>query len=185
MASITEALRILYRLEFNSDKNVLHVNKHENGFTFYGIYQSAHPKWEGWSTINACYNANGRDVEATSVILAKSLYLRSLVNEFYKKEFWDKARLDEVNSQQIANEVFVFGVNVGMKIALMKAQRLVGADVDGIIGNQTLRAINEYDERKFDIAFDEVEIKYYEDIIKSKPYLSGNYRGWVNRANYV
>jgi lysozyme family protein len=94
-------------------------------------------------------------------------------------------RLDEINSQHIANEIFIFGVNVNWKIAIKEAQKLIGVAADGIIGTQTLKALNNYDEHVFDKKFDDVEIAYYEQIVKNKPHLAHNLKGWINRALYV
>ena len=79
----------------------------------------------------------------------------------------------------------LFGVNVHWKIAAMKAQRLVGVGADGFIGNESLKALNNFDEKKFDIEFDEIEKKYYDAIIQDKPYLAINKAGWYNRADAV
>ena len=36
------ALEILYKLEFNNPQNALHKNPTESGYTFMGIYETAH-----------------------------------------------------------------------------------------------------------------------------------------------
>lgn len=182
MARLDKALETLFNLEYSSDSNILHKNRYENGFTCYGIYQSAHPNWMGWDLVKSYYEQNFNDIHKTSRALSKDFTLKSWVEDFYRENFWNVAKLDEVNSQHIAEEIFIFGVNVGMKIAIMKTQKLVGAYVDGIFGNKTLRAVNEFNVNEFDIKFDKFEQEYYEAIIRDKPYLAINKNGWYNRA---
>lgn len=185
MAKLDESMKILSWLEHNNDNTrVLHKNKGELGLTFLGIYQSAHPTLSIWNTINQVLKSQP-DTKKAGPILMKDSELLKQVNIFYKKEFWDKMRLDEINSQHIANEIFIFGVNVNWKIAIKEAQKLIGVAADGIIGTQTLKALNNYDEHVFDKKFDDVEIAYYEQIVKNKPHLVHNLKGWINRALYV
>lgn len=185
MAKFDESMKILSWLEHNNDNTkALHKNKGELGLTFFGIYQSAHPTLSIWNTINQVLKSES-DTKKAGPILIKDSELLKQVNIFYKKEFWDKMRLDEINSQHIANEIFIFGVNVNWKIAIKEAQKLIGVATDGIIGTQTLKALNNYDEHVFDKKFDDVEIVYYEQIVKNKPHLAHNLKGWINRALYV
>ncbi|ABV67931.1 hypothetical protein Abu_1684 [Aliarcobacter butzleri RM4018] len=185
MAKIDESMKILSWLEHNNDNTrVLHKNKGELGLTFFGIYQSAHPTLSIWNTINQVLKSESDTKKAGSILMKDSELLKQ-VNIFYKKEFWDKMRLDEISSQHIANEIFIFGVNVNWKIAIKEAQKLIGVTADGIIGTQTLKALNNYDEKVFDKKFDDVEIAYYEQIVKNKPHLAHNLKGWISRALYV
>ncbi|NPA84362.1 MAG: hypothetical protein GXO38_07805 [Epsilonproteobacteria bacterium] len=48
------------------------------------------------------------------------------VRRIYKEEYWDRARLDEVKDQKIAEEIFVFGVNARMDRAIKLVQKIVG-----------------------------------------------------------
>ena len=122
------------------------------------------------------------DIKVASKVLFQTGWLYALVIDFYKREFWDKMKLDQVNSQEISDELFIFGTNVNWNIAAMKAQKFIGIEADGFIGNETLKALNSIDEQKFDIGFDEIEKKYYDAIIKVKPYLEINRVGWYKRA---
>ena len=39
-------------VEFSNDNSLLlHHNEGETGLTYFGIYESAHPSWDGWSVI--------------------------------------------------------------------------------------------------------------------------------------
>jgi lysozyme family protein len=61
------------------------------------------------------------------------------VEAIYKQNYWDALRCDELPSG-VDFAVFDYGVNSGIGRAAKVLQRLVGADVDGEIGPQTIGA---------------------------------------------
>lgn len=185
MADITKALQILYKAEFSSPSNALEINKTENGYTFMGIYQGAHPTWSGWSIVRDKVKQYNNDMKLASKMLYDSEKMKELVGFFYKRNFWDVAKLDGVNSQHIANEIFIFGVVSGMVNAIKKAQQVVGVSDDGRVGEQTLKALNSFDEKVFDFSFDEKEIEHFKAIVASKPEKAIFLDGWINRAHIV
>ena len=182
MAKIEEALDIMYRLEFSNEDNVLEQNATENGWTFMGVYQGAFPNLDLWKTVRQKVQQANGDMKLAGSMLYNSVAVRELVDDFYKKEFWDKARLDEVVSQQVANEIFVAGVNMGMKKAVMLAQKLVCVPADGLVGPKTLAAINKYDDAAFDEMYDVLETDHYAMIIANNPSKRIYAKGWRNRA---
>ena len=184
MKNFTNAFYTLMSLEFNNPKNALHKNPNEKGLTFMGIYETAHPNWQGWGQVRAAINAYG-DLEKASVALYNDDALIEKVKIFYKKEFWDKMRLDEVDSELKSCELFVFGANVDTVPAVRVLQRLLGVVVDGIMGQKTLKALNDYNEQSFDVDFDRAEIAYYRNLVKAKPEYHIYERGWINRAEKV
>lgn len=185
MANFYEAMELLKHLEHRGKKEeLLHKNKGELGLTFFGIYQSAHPSWRGWDIING-YLAHTPDIQKCSVILSNVRDLIDLVYKFYKIKFWDIANLDLVNEQRIADEIFIFGTNAGMKVAIKKAQKLVKVAVDGDLGEETLEALNSFDVDKFDVFYDLEEMEHYDTLVALNSRLKINSKGWYYRANYV
>ena len=185
MAYLENSIALLKQVEHsNRNDKLLHKNKGENGLTFYGIYESAHPNWKGWSIIKR-YLANEPEIEKCSIVLSNVTDLIKLVNEFYRREFWNRANLDAIEDQRKADEIFIFGTNVGMKVAIKKAQELVGVVVDGDMGPKTLKAINEYDTEKFDVFYDLEEKEYYDKLCDLNDRLRVNQKGWYNRADFV
>ena len=185
MADIKEALEILYKAEFSSPSNALEINKTENGYTFMGIYQGEHPTWTGWTLVRDKMKQYNGNMKLVSEMLYDSDKMKELVSFFYKRNFWDRAKLDRVNSQHIANEIFIFGVVTGMGISIRKAQELVCVKVDGLVGEGTLKALNSFDEKVFDVQFDEEEIEYFQEVVKDKPQKARFLNGWINRAHLV
>ena len=182
MANIKEALSILYKLEFSNSSNALEVNPTEEGYTFMGIYQKANPNWSGWQIVRQKMQQYNNDRKLVSSMLYDNEKMREHVEWFYKREFWDKAKLDKVDSQHTANEIFIFGVNAGMNKAIKEAQRVVGCLQDGIVGNNTLRALNSFDDTVFSQTYDIYEQEHYASIIEINPSKAIFANGWKNRA---
>ena len=184
MADMNKVFDVMLKLEFNSPTNALHKNKTESGWTFMGIYQTAHPKLELWSKVEDAISLSSSVAEASKMLYADKDLLEE-VKKFYKEKFWDKMWLDKVESQHIANEIFVFGVNTGCGRAVRLAQIVSGAVADSVIGPKTIEKINQCDEKVFDVRFDEEEVKYYEAIVANNPGKSIFLKGWKNRAMAV
>ena len=185
MADINPALALMAQLEYNDNPSkFLHKNKHERTFTVGGIYIFANPNAVDVTFIQtivlACNNT-----KRASVMLYYDKRTNEQIKLFCKKEIWDAMRLDEVTSQKIANELFLFAFHTHYKTAAKVAQRIVGVKADGFIGPKSIEALNSFDSDVFDIVYDEREKEHYEAIIKRKPYLQTNYRGWVKRARAV
>ena len=185
MKRFNKAMEILKLVEHsNRNDKLLHKNEGENGLTYFGIYQSAHPNLKMWRTIES-YLKIEPDIKKCSVILSNVSALTGEVYRFYKQEFWDKMGLDKVNSGHICNEMFIFGVNVNWDKCNKEVQKMIGVKDDGIIGDKTIAKINEVDEEWFDKEFDKVEMEYYERIVEQKPHLAKNLKGWFNRSLVV
>ena len=71
-----------------------------------------------------------------------------------------------------------------MTLAIKKMQELIGVEPDGDVGPKTLKVLNNYNANTFDIAFDEKEIAYYQELGK-QPRFVKNVKGWINRAKAV
>ena len=184
MANFKEAYEILKRLEFNSPKNALHKNEGEEGLTWMGIYEKANPGWSGWEKIRPTLRAAG-SMEEASVILYKDALLQADTANLYKFKYWNKIKGEDIKSQKIASEIFIFGVNAGIGVAIKAAQKIVGVTADAVVGEETLKALNSYDEARFDKEFDRAEIEHYNALIEKNPKLKINANGWRNRAEAV
>ena len=185
MARIEKALDILYKLEFSNENDVLERNATEDGWTFMGIYQGAFPQLDLWKVIRQKMQQYNGDMALVSDMLYDNELLEEMTVALYKKEYWDKMKLDEVNSQKIADEIFIFGVNVGLASAIRVAQRACGAIADGVLGPKTIKALNEIDEATFDKVFDQLEVNYYAMIVDKNPAKAIYLNGWRNRAYAV
>ena len=179
-----KAYEILIKIEFNSPSNALHHNKGEDGYTFMGIYEKAHPEWSGWKKVKQIAKFYD-NLKVASQRAYSSLLLREKAKEFYKEHFWDKMKLEKIEDCHKAEEMFIFGVNAGTTNAVKIAQELVGVETDGKIGPITIGAINRFNEKLFDRFYDLYEKDYYKDLALNHDRLKRYLNGWLNRSEVV
>lgn len=187
MANFYDAFLKFKGIEFSDPEDVLHKNETETGLTYYGIYQSAHPKWIGWATIRNHLKEAGGDRRRASRASYLDIDLTQNVLYFYYTKYWRPLRLDDIDSQKIAEEMFFFYVNIGDRKKVVRfAQSIVGEVVDGVIGKNTIRSLNNFDESIFDKEYDGKEISHYKRLVKYNPKRFGIYlKGWINRAKII
>jgi len=102
--------------------------------------------------------------------------------EIYKQDYWNKLRASEINSQQVAFELFDTAVNMGVRTASKLIQSCVDSHPDGIIGNITLQSINDVDEELLLLRFKLAKIARYTYLAKKRPANKKYLLGWINRA---
>ena len=147
---------------------VLHdVEGDTGGMTYAGIARNKNPHWKGWPYIDSKEMGGA---------------LTGLVREFYKQEFWDKMRGDEIREQDIANSIFNFGVNAGMGMAVKLAQLVVGATPDGGIGAKTVELLNQQNPTDFRKSYALTKIARYAEICNKNRTQSKFLLGWINRT---
>ena len=148
---------------------VLHtVPGDTGGMTYAGIARNKNPQWGGWNLID--------NKEINNPLLT------GMVRGFYKAEFWDRLRGDEVTNQTVAESVFNFGVNTGLSVAVKLAQLIVGATPDGAVGNVTLQKFNNAEPESFKKSYALAKITRYADICNRNRTQSKFLLGWVQRT---
>jgi lysozyme family protein len=105
-----------------------------------------------------------------------------LVREFYRTNFWDRIRGDELRSQEIAETIFNFGVNTGVGVAIKLAQVIVGAVPDGGIGPKAVELLNQCTAEKFVPSYALAKISRYAAICNKDRGQSKFLLGWINRT---
>lgn len=147
------------------------------GETYKGVARKMFSKWDGWVTIDILKRKPG--FPAT---LDKDLALHEKIEQFYKVNFWDKVRGDEIANDEVAFSIFDFAVNAGVGVSSALAQRVVEAKPDGVIGPKTIAEINKFDPEHFLAAFTVAKIARYAYIVKNRPESRKYFYGWVLRA---
>ena len=147
------------------------------GETYRGVARKIWPRWEGWDTLDYLKTQSGfpSNLDNNSV-------LQDLIHDFYKNNFWDRIKGEQIKDQEVANSIFDFAVNAGVRTSSGLAQMVVGADTDGIIGPKTLEKLNIFDSDHFLAAFTVAKIARYVSIIKKRPTSRKYLYGWVRRA---
>jgi len=163
---MAEFLPAFERMIVNEGGYVLHtVAGDRGGMTYAGIARNFHPSWQGWKVID-----QGETPPA------------ELVRQFYRSNFWAPLRLDDVEHQEVAGNLFDFGVNAGLSTAAKLAQLVVGATPDGKIGAKTLQALNAIDTDLFVARYALAKIARYRDIVRKDRSQIKFLVGWVSRA---
>ena len=147
---------------------LVNVAGDSGGRTYAGIAENYHPDWEGWQIIDS------GDMD--------NLMLTQLVKDFYKTKFWDKLKGDEVEKQQIAESVFDFGVNAGIRTSVKLSQKVVGVLPDGVVGPKTLKAYNGAEEEEFVLKFALAKVARYAAIVDRDRSQSKFLLGWIKRT---
>lgn len=123
------------------------------GETFAGIARNFWAKWAGWKYIDR-YKSDykkAKDSGKTKLSLAAWVNasakvatepVRDLIVLFYKENFWEINKLDQINDQQLANSIYDFGVNSGKGRAVQFLEQLFGVKKDGIMDPEVIRIAN-------------------------------------------
>ncbi len=128
---------------------------------------------------------NGHDKDGDGDIDAEDIKKLSESDARYiaKKIFWDYFLADLILNQSMAEFIVDWGYNSGRKTVAKIVQRLVKVTIDGIVGPQTVTAINCADQ---EMLFNTLKIErkvFLNNIIKRKPDQIVFYDGWMNRVN--
>src|SRR3990167_5482848 len=99
----------------------------------------------------------------------------------YKQRYVMMPHFDQIIDPHLQTQLVDFGVNIGPQLAIMKLQTILGVDVDGVIGPQTLTAIAATDPKQVGNKLVIERAKMVGRIVtrdKSQiPFISG----WLNR----
>jgi lysozyme family protein len=101
----------------------------------------------------------------------------------YRRDYW-RPYMDMM-PYTIAAKLFDCSVNMGHKQANVLLQRAVGVIDDGIIGHDSLMAINKDDPALLMRRFVSAIKRFYEVLIERKPALVKFKNGWNRRAEWI
>ena len=99
----------------------------------------------------------------------------------FKNGYWDVCKADEINNQSIANIIVDWAWMSGPRIVAKKIQEILKVPADGIIGKQTLAALNSADQKKLFESIYKAREVFYENICEKKPSQRVFLKGWLNR----
>jgi len=146
------------------------LTNHKNDLgklTYSGISRKYHPDWIGW------------------LLIDKKQFtpeLTQLVRLFYKENFWNKIKGDDIINQNVANNIYDFSVNAGIRTAVKLAQIIINCTADGIIGNITLEYLNKINENDFIQKYFMAKIARYSEICNKNSSQKVFLLGWINRS---
>ncbi|WP_430811649.1 MULTISPECIES: glycoside hydrolase family 108 protein [unclassified Carboxylicivirga] len=159
------------------------VSGDKGGETYMGIARNLHPDWEGWPLIDA-YKQKVGTIRHNARIDIEGL--TNQVKEFYRHTFYQTYRIEAINNGALQEIIFDWCVNSGYwgSCGVQKVlNRLFDCDLklDGIIGNQTIAAINACHPQQLFNAIKSARIHYYH-VIAKKGQNAKFLKGWLRRV---
>jgi lysozyme family protein len=134
----------------------------------------------------ATWQRRGRDLNGDGKIDVADLRLITDddAKQIMRRYYWDKWRADEIKSQSIANLLvdWVWGSGTyGITIP----QQLLGVKADGIVGPQTLAAVNGKDPEKLFNALKARREQHFRNIAANNPSSQQFLTGWLRRLDGI
>lgn len=130
------------------------------GRTQYGISEKANP--EAWE--------DGKVTEEEA-------------REIYERKYVLAPKFHLIPDEALRAQLVDFGVNSGPMIAIMKLQKIVGADVDGIIGPDTLGRLAQSDVCRVRQLLVGERLRLIGRVVTKDPRTQlSKLNGWINRA---
>lgn len=182
--------RIAYALTEGNEGGYVCDRNDKGGETYRGISRKWFPDWEGWLIIDD-YKKNNYLKRGDYI---DNALLDALVLGFYEFMFWERNRLDKINNQDIANEIFDTAVNMGSDVAIEFVQfaiNLLNRDqhdykdipVDRKIGPVTISLVNSYPYPEVIVkVLNGLQFSRYVSICLKDPTQEANFRGWLKRV---
>lgn len=148
-------------------------------------------QWEG-GFVNDPIDRGGATNKGVTIGTFQSFYPGKTVEDLkritddqwlniFRSGYWDKWQADQIKNQAVANIVVDWAWASGARKTIRKVQELLGVTVDGIVGPNTLNAINSRDAEEL---FDRIKVARYDfvdAIVKRDPSQKRFINGWKNR----
>ena len=131
------------------------------------------------------WRQNGYDKDGDGdidVIDLKLLTKQDVINRILKPHYWDRWKADQIISQPIAN-ILVDWVWGSGKWGIIIPQRLLGVESDGVVGQQTIMAVNKQSPADLFARIKTARLTFLNDIVKNNPSQRVFLKGWINRLN--
>lgn len=180
-------------MSFNTafNKTMMHEGGYANvsgdrgGETYMGIARKFHPNWSGWIIVDMEKQMKNGVLPRNYFI--KNTELDNFVRDFYFKKFWQAAWLDHINDEAIQEIIFDFYVNSGAT-AIRKVQQVLVYQfnkkirIDGVMGGNTITAINDSNPEKLFEAIKKSRWDFYKELAK-KGHNAKFLKGWLKRLS--
>lgn len=126
---------IAYKKTSKNEGGYANVSGDNGGETYAGISRRFHSNWKGWKIVDASKTLKHNQIINNSE-------LEALVKEFYRVNFWNPVKGNEIESQEIANTLYDFGVNAGSGMTVKQIQKVLGMKQSGKISDELIERIN-------------------------------------------
>lgn len=104
--------------------------------------------------------------------------------DVFKSLYWDRWKADEIKNQSVAN-ILVDWVWASGSHGIKRPQRLLGVKADGIVGEQTIAALNAMDAAMLFKMIKDDRAKFVDEICRARPKNEKYRKGWMSRINAI
>jgi lysozyme family protein len=164
------------------------------GMTYKGISRKNFPHWSGWERIDLNiknipplmhYGSSKyfEQVKYLNGLLGYNTKLQEQVQTFYFATYWKPNKLDLVQDKTIAAWTLSAIVNADTRGARW-AQIAAGVNVDGIIGQQTINALNCMTAENFVLRARAAALRHRLSVIDEHPSQKQFLHTWLSRDGY-
>ncbi|MCU4166619.1 glycoside hydrolase family 108 protein [Carboxylicivirga caseinilyticus] len=162
------------------------VTGDKGGETYMGVARNLHPDWEGWQYIDTYKETYGEISWNFKIDVPQ---LTQLVKDFYQQTFYKRFKIDEISNGSLQEIIFDWCVNSGVWGA-RGVQKVLNRffdcelKLDGIIGKNTIKALNSCPPEMLFNAIKSARIHYYNTIAQrgqNQKFL----KGWMKRVNSI
>jgi lysozyme family protein len=101
---------------------------------------------------------------------------------FVIKRYWDGCKGDLIQNQSIANILVDWYYNSGIS-GIKSAQKALGLNGDGIVGNVTLSVLNGSNKADIFAKIQKARLQFVNNIVLNRPEMGKYLSGWTNRIN--
>lgn len=186
--------KIAFNITNGHEGGYANVSGDKGGETYKGIARNFWGSWSGWQIIDRIKKEHpGVTRKELDMLLAADKPLQEKVLSFFKTNFWDVMRLDEISFQDIANEMYDSGVNFGIPPVIKRLQEAVNVTrtdieltVDGKIGPNTIKGVNTHTDYKFLYkALNIIQGEAYMEIWRRDKTQEKFVKGWFTRVTFI
>ncbi len=134
----------------------------------------------------ATWKAQGYDKNGDGKIDVKDLRLISVADaiNIMRKNYWNRWKADQINNQSLANTLVDWVWGSG-KNGIVIPQQMLGVTADGIVGPNTIKALNDVYAPAFFEKLRKRRLQYIDNIIRSNPSQKRFQAGWYRRINAI
>ena len=100
----------------------------------------------------------------------------------FQQKYIDAPGFNKVVDERLREQLIDFGVNSGPRLAIMKLQLIVGAEIDGVLGPETLDKLNRLDYINVNNQLAIQRILMIGRLVQKRPSDLDKLSGWLNRA---